>query len=128
MKPIYDKFAETGRIEILPPTLGAREYKGYIAHTRFFVGARTHATIAAYSSGVPTIALGYSVKSRGIAKDIFGEEKFVLDFNSMSDAESLEKEFLKLVENESEIKGELMRSIPLRMRSAMEAGEMLKKI
>ena len=77
---------------------------------------------------MPTIALGYSVKSRGIAKDIFGEEKFVLDFNSMSDAESLEKEFLKLVENESEIKGELMRSIPLRMRSAMEAGEMLKKI
>ena len=48
--------------------------------------------------------------------------------NLMSDAESLEKEFLKLVENESEIKGELMRSIPLRMRSAMEAGEMLKKI
>ena len=128
MKPVYEKFSETGRIAILPQTLNAMQYKGYIAHTRFFIGARTHSTIAAYSSGVPTIALGYSVKARGIAKDIFGEERNVLNFNSMTDAAPLKKEFLKLVEEENEIKGELMRSIPLRMRSAMEAGEMLQKI
>ncbi len=128
MKPIFEKFRDTGRIAILPPTLGAREYKGYIAHTRFFIGARTHATIAAYSSGVPTIALGYSVKARGIARDIFGEEKYVLDFNSVTDAAPLKKEFLAMVENEDEIRRELMTSIPLRMRSAMEAGEMLRKI
>lgn len=128
MKPIYEKFAETERIAILPPTLNATQYKGYIANTRFFVGARTHATIAAYSSGVPTIVLGYSVKARGIAKDVFGEEKFVLNFNSLTDSKALEKEFLKLVVNEKEIRKELMGSIPLRMRSAMEAGEMLLKI
>lgn len=128
MKPIYDKYTNTGRIAILPPELDARQYKGYIAHTRFFVGARTHATIAAYSSGVPTVALGYSVKARGIAKDIFGEEKYVLDYYSMTDSKPLIKEFLKMVENENEIRSELMRSIPLRMRSAMEAGEMLQKI
>lgn len=128
MKPIHDKFSETGRIEILPPTLNATQYKGYIANTRFFIGARTHATIAAYSSGVPTIVLGYSVKARGIAKDIFGEEKYALNFNSVTDSKALKTEFLKLVKNENEIRGELMRSIPLRMRSAMEAGEMLLKI
>ncbi len=77
---------------------------------------------------MPTIALGYSVKARGIARDIFGEEKYVLDFNSLTDAEPLKKEFLAMVENENEIRGELMRSVPLRMRSAMEAGEMLQKI
>ena len=84
--------------------------------------------MAAYSSGVPTIVLGYSVKARGIAKDVFGEEKFVLNFNSLTDSKVLEKEFLKLVVNEKEIRKELMGSIPLRMRSAMEAGEMLLKI
>ena len=128
MKPLFDEFEVTKRVAILPPDLEARQYKAYIAGTRFFVGARTHATIAAYSSGVPTIALGYSVKARGIAKDIFGEEKYVLDFNSMENSEPLRDEFLKMIENESEIRGELMRSIPLRMRSAMEAGEMLQKI
>jgi polysaccharide pyruvyl transferase WcaK-like protein len=126
MKPIYDELEQSERI--VPPDLDARQYKGYIAASRFFIGARTHSTIAAYSSGVPTIALGYSVKARGIAKDIFGEEKYVLDFNSMTDAKPLKNEFLKLVENENEIRSELKRSIPLRMRSAMEAGEMLVKI
>ena len=72
--------------------------------------------------------MGYSVKARGIAKDVFGEEKFVLNFNSLTDSKILEKEFLKLVVNEKEIRKELMGSIPLRMRSAMEAGEMLLKI
>ena len=128
MKPIFEKFEHTGRIAILPPDLEARQYKGYIAGTRFFVGARTHSTIAAYSGGVPTIALGYSVKARGIAKDIFGEEKYVLDIKAMTDYEELRDEFLKLLENENEIRRELMKSIPLRMRSAMEAGEMLQKI
>ena len=128
MKPIFEKFEHTGRIAILPSDLEARQYKGYIAGTRFFVGARTHSTIAAYSSGVPTIALGYSVKARGIAKDIFGEEKYVLDIKAMTDYEELRDEFLKLLENENEIRRDLMKSIPLRMRSAMEAGEMLQKI
>lgn len=128
MKPIFEKFEHTGRIAILPPDLEARQYKEYIAGTRFFIGARTHSTIAAYSSGVPTIALGYSVKARGIAKDIFGEEKYVLDIKAMTDYEELRDEFLKLLENENEIRRELMKSIPLRMRSAMEAGEMLQKI
>lgn len=128
MKPIYDKFADTGRIAILPPTLEARDYKGYIARTRFFIGARTHATIAAYSSGVPTIVLGYSVKARGIAADVFGEEKYVLNSAELESFKPLRNEFAKLLANENEICGELKRSIPLRMRSAMEAGEELKKI
>ena len=46
-----------------------------ISKCRFFVVARTHATIAAYSTGVPTIVISYSVKSRGIARDLFGDEK-----------------------------------------------------
>ena len=48
--------------------------RGYIARMRLFVGARTHATIAAYSSAVPTLTIGYSVKARGIARDLYGGE------------------------------------------------------
>lgn len=121
MLPIFEKFAKTERIKILPPNLDARQYKGYIAHTRFFIGARTHATIAAYSSGVPTIVLGYSVKARGIAKDVFDEEIFALDSKQMT-FEQLKAAFAELVEKEDDVKEKLMRSIPLRMRSAMSAG------
>lgn len=128
MLKFYEQFRESGRIEILPPDLNAKQYKGYIANTRFFIGARTHATIAAYSSGVPTAVLGYSVKSRGLAKDLFGEERFVLNSRKLTEAQPLIDTFNSLVENEAEIKETLMKEIPLYLRNAMQMGEKLTKI
>lgn len=125
MTRFYEQFRETGRVAILPPDLNAKQYKGYIANTRFFIGARTHATIAAYSSGVPTAVLGYSVKSRGLAKDLFGEEKFVLNSRKLTEAQPLIDTFNSLIENESEIKEILMRKIPLYLRNAMQMGDKL---
>ena len=46
----YEEFKDTGRVIILPDHLKCHQYKGYIARMRFFIGARTHATIAAYSN------------------------------------------------------------------------------
>ena len=76
------------------------QYKGYIARMRYFIGARTHATIAAYSNCVPTIVLGYSIKSKGIAKDLFGEEKLVLGINEISDSNKLIAAFDEMVSEE----------------------------
>lgn len=42
------------------------EAKGYIAGMDFFMGARMHATIAAFSSGVPVIPMAYSRKFKGV--------------------------------------------------------------
>ena len=128
MTRFYEQFRGSGRVEILPPDLNAKQYKGYIANTRFFIGARTHATIAAYSSGVPTAVLGYSVKSRGLAKDLFGEERFVLNSRKLTDAQPVIDTFNSLVENEQEIKGILMRKIPLYLRNAMQMGNKLYKL
>ena len=83
LKRLYEDFKETGRI-VLIEDCGCEELKGYIARCRFFIGARTHATIAAYSSLVPTLVVGYSVKARGIAKDLFGTwEDYVLPVQSL---------------------------------------------
>ena len=99
-KPIhelFERFKGTGRVvEIGDGT--CEELKGYIARCRLFVGARTHATIAAYSSLVPTLVVGYSVKARGIAKDLFGTEAhYVIPVQSLSRAEDEEpvREHLK---------------------------------
>ena len=53
------------------------EMKGFIARCRFFVGARTHATIAAYSSCVPTLVVGYSVKAGGLQRDLLGQKRIM---------------------------------------------------
>jgi polysaccharide pyruvyl transferase WcaK-like protein len=58
----------------VPGNIGARQVKWVISKCRYFIGARTHATVAAFSTGVPTISIAYSKKARGINRDIFGHE------------------------------------------------------
>ncbi|MGN1478365.1 MAG: polysaccharide pyruvyl transferase family protein [Acutalibacteraceae bacterium] len=125
---IYDKLSDPLRVIKIPGNLTAPQYKGYIARLRFFIGARTHATIAAYSNGVPTIVLSYSVKARGISADLFSGEKFVIDSKTVSSPETLEAQFKALVEQESEIRSDLRRMIPIKIKSALDAGQQLLKL
>ena len=105
------------------------ELKGYIARCRFFVGARTHATIAAYSSCVPTLVLGYSVKSRGIARDLFGnEENYVLPVQSLQEPDELTKHFRWLVGHEKEIKDHLEKIMPEYISKAYSGKMALDKL
>ena len=101
----------------------ASALKGAIAQCRFFVGARTHATIAAYSTSVPTLVLGYSVKARGIAKDLFGtEEHYVLPVQELADGRQLIEGFRWLMDHESEIRQHYAAMMPGYIRRAGENG------
>ena len=128
MLRFYEKYKSSGRVAILPSDLNAKQYKGYISKVRFFVGARTHATIAAYSSGVPTAVLGYSVKSRGIAKDLFSEELCVVNSRKLDSAEPVIEAFNTLVEKEQEIKETLMQKIPGHLCDALKIGKEIMKL
>lgn len=124
----YQKHKNTGRVLLLPDNLNAIQYKGYIARMRFFVGARTHATIAAYSNAVPTMVLGYSVKSKGIAKDLFGEEKFVLGLAGISDSAKLTANFDRLVAEERTIREELQSALPRIKQMSLKAAGYLAEL
>lgn len=101
---LYDMFKDTGRVVMIEDH-NAMELKGYIARCRFMVVARTHASIAAYSTQVPTLVVGYSVKARGIAKDIFGtEENYVLPVQSLTHENELVKGFQWMMDHEADIK------------------------
>lgn len=109
---LWEKFRHTGRISrILDGS--CCELKGYIARCRFFVGARTHATIAAYSTLVPTLVVGYSVKSRGIALDLFGtEENYVLPVQNLKTEIDLTKAFSWLQAHEQDVRCQLGKVMP----------------
>ncbi|MBR4668004.1 MAG: polysaccharide pyruvyl transferase family protein [Butyrivibrio sp.] len=93
LSELYEEFKDTNRV-VLIGDAPAEELKGYISRCSFFVGARTHSTIAAYSSGVPTLVIGYSVKSRGIATDLFGGyENFVLPVQEIMDGDAMIKAY-----------------------------------
>ncbi|WP_307206219.1 polysaccharide pyruvyl transferase family protein [Paenibacillus harenae] len=128
LKTYFEEFKHTGRVILLPDNLTAIQYKGYIARMRFFIGARTHATIAAYSNHVPTMVLGYSVKSKGIANDIFGEEKLVLGIDEISSGTKLMSKFDEMVNEEEEIKQALKQAIPAIKQMSYKAVEYLQEL
>ena len=129
MLPLYNEFKATGRVRIIDNTYTASEYKGIISRCRMFVGARTHATIAAYSTCVPTLAVGYSVKARGIARDIFGTEKnYVISVQSLEHEDDLVNAFKYIQENEESIRTHLQDFMPSYIEKAWQAGEEVKKI
>lgn len=66
------------------PTWNAAQLKHAIAQCDAFIGARTHSVIAALSSGVPAVALAYSLKARGIHRDLLGHEDGVLDVRDLN--------------------------------------------
>lgn len=101
---LYRHFENSNRI-VQIQDCNAMELKGYIARCRFFVAARTHASIAAYSQEVPTLVVGYSVKARGIARDIFGsEDGYVIPVQTLEKEEDLTSAFQFIVNNEEVIK------------------------
>ena len=105
------------------------ELKGYISKCRFFVVARTHASIAAYSTGVPTLVVGYSVKARGIARDIFGtEEGYVIPVQELREEDALVNGYDVLVSREAEIRKTLSDVMPGYIERAWQTGEEIKKL
>ena len=75
LSAIKARFADESRVFMLPDHLNAMQYKGYVKRLSGLVTARTHVSVAAYSTFVPTLVIGYSVKARGIARDLFGSEE-----------------------------------------------------
>lgn len=128
LNTFYEEFKDTGRVIILPNDLNAIQYKGYIARMRAFIGARTHATIAAYSNSIPTMVLGYSVKSRGISKDLFGYERLVLGINEISDSNKLKNAFDEMIKDEKEIVKHLDSTIPRIKEMAYKSLDYLNEI
>ncbi len=125
---LYRAFADTGRVVEIGDG-GCEELKGFIGRCRFFVGARTHATIAAYSMGVPTLVAGYSVKARGIARDLFGtDENYVLPVQSLEKKDDLTKGFQWLLSHEKEVREKLGEVMPGYKKRALETGKEVDRL
>ena len=78
---------------------------------------------------MPTIVVGYSVKARGIALDLFGtEENYVIPVQSLVDESQLKNGFKFLLENEKIIRKNLEKNIPSYRDKLFELKDVMKKI
>jgi polysaccharide pyruvyl transferase WcaK-like protein len=112
LNELYSKYSSSGRVYCYGDA-DCNEIKGVISCCKFFIGARTHASIAAYSKCIPTIVTGYSTKSRGIATDLLGDYKdFVIPVQELSTEEDLTEAWKWLQHQEQTIRVKLKETIP----------------
>lgn len=109
VKAVYQ---DNSRVSILDiDSLNYCQIRYLVSKCRFFIGGRTHAVISAYSTCVPAIALGYSIKAKGIAKDLGLSDLLVVDTKSF-EAGSLLRGVKYLLANEDMIRTHLEAVIP----------------
>lgn len=111
LKELKKKF-RNNRVYLEKTKYDCQELKYIISKSKLVVAARTHASIAAYSTCIPTLVIGYSVKSKGIAKDLFGTyDNYVIDSNELTD-ESLIEKFDFIEKNKNKIIKTLQKKMP----------------
>jgi polysaccharide pyruvyl transferase WcaK-like protein len=92
---VQREFAEisSNRITVLPAKYNQSEIKWIISKCSWFCGTRMHSTIAALSSGVPTAAIAYSDKTRGVFESC-GQGDQVVDPRKETTDEIVDKLYL----------------------------------
>ncbi len=112
LSKLKESFSDNDRV-IMVEDHNCCQLKYILAHAKMFIGARTHATIAAYSSCVPTLVVGYSIKAKGIARDLFStEENYVIPVQSLATPTDLTEAFIWLQSHENEIREHLKSIMP----------------
>jgi colanic acid/amylovoran biosynthesis protein len=103
------------------------QIKWVISRLKVFVGSRLHSIVASLSSCVPAFCIGHSIKSRGIMRDIFGHEKWVVHVARL-DADELAQLVQSLLEEESSVREYLKSFIPGYSQTAWKNGEFLQQL
>lgn len=116
-----------GNTTLVPPKYNAAETKWIISKMAVFAGARTHSTIAALSSGIPTLSFAYSIKALGINRDIFSHIGYCME-PAVLDAETVAGRVTSMLDDSTTIRTALARRIPGVQRAALSAGMGLKHL
>lgn len=125
---LYDKYKHTGRVHLLDSdSMNYCQIRYVISKCFIFIGARTHAVISGYSTCVPSIALGYSIKSRGIATDLSMPMDTVVDSKNYKPGTFL-KAYSFIDEHVNEIRKKLQKNIPEYKNSTYGIREVVSKL
>jgi polysaccharide pyruvyl transferase WcaK-like protein len=109
--------AQRERFLFAPDSLGAMQAKWVISHTDWFCGTRMHACIAAISQGIPTAAIAYSDKTRGVFESA-GVGESVVDPRKIEGTEVVDR-VLENFRERASVSESLAASLP-RVRSQLQ--------
>lgn len=78
----------SSQLVLAPFAFGPMEIKSYISGMDFFMGARMHSTIGAFSAGVPVVPMAYSRKFNGLFMDTL-DYPYIVDLKMQKQDEIL---------------------------------------
>jgi polysaccharide pyruvyl transferase WcaK-like protein len=123
MATVADMVGAHERVRLVPSHYNACQMKHVISKCDLLVAARTHATIAGFSSAVPTISLAYSQKAHGINRDLFGDGRWVVDSRTLTESRALVARVDEMLEGRQATSHRLRQIMPdvgARARSAVD--------
>jgi colanic acid/amylovoran biosynthesis protein len=114
-------------VDCLDGGLRAAQLKAVIARLACFGGARTHSTIAAMSTGVPTVSFGYSVKAAGINEDVYGHADLCLEPGELEPSVAAARIERALADRDA-LRRLLEERLPAVRRRAMAGADVLRAV
>lgn len=129
MKELYAKFQPSGRAMMLEDKYNYAQLRDVISQCRAMICARTHASVSAYAMAVPTLVIGYSVKSIGIARDLFGTDQgYVLPMEELHGKQELVDAFRWMDAHQNEIRQHLKEIMPAYVERAYAGLDALRSL
>lgn len=113
------------QVRVIDLDLDPRELKSLYGQFDLFMGVRMHANIFALGAGIPTVAIAYEPKTRGIMEQL-GMGEFVVGIYGL-EAPGLIALFDRLVAQAPALRRQLAVGIPLIQRDAMRTGDVLRE-
>lgn len=123
---IYDGLEDKSNVFLVEGDYSPMELKGIIGLCDLFIGSRMHANIAAISSLVPTIAVGWSHKYYGIMEKV-GLDDYVFSFDDLG-FEELKEKIEKMWDNREAIRNELKIKVETEKELALKSAKLVRNI
>lgn len=120
---VYKKSSNKSKIHIITGDYNASELKGIISKCHILVGSRFHSMIAALSTGVPILVIGWSHKYKEIL-DLFEMGEFIVDYRELNSKKLIEK-FEKVNQNYLKSKDKISRIANNYRNTKYEAAEIV---
>lgn len=120
------------RIRIAGADHSASEFKGLIGSCDMIVAERMHAAIAGLSSGICTVAIGYSIKAEGIMTDLLGAESLkgglLIPIHDFLDSEKASQKILTAWEQRQDVSNQLKDTLPRIKKNSASNYDMISKL
>lgn len=114
-------------VTLIDKELNAAEMKWIISKAECNIACRTHSTIASFSTSVPTISLGYSMKSKGLNNQMYGHEKYLI-YKEEIKPERILSAYKDIIKEQNLIRKQLGQKNEIIKEQAILAGKYLNEL